>query len=662
MSQAGVLLLALAAAWPAIDPSVPSADLPRLREMLYDRQSLVQQCSAAYRLVQRPDEDAAAVIRQGLRQTDSVEVFVALTSAVRGARDGRFCDELLSALADPRANIRSLAAETLAALATDAVILRLQGLAEDSRTELAVRQASVWALGRSGRKSAAIVLLDRLADDKDALRRAAADALADLTGETYGLDLARWRAWWEQNKDLSNERWLEARLAYQAQRARRLEGDLERARSQVVVLRQQLYSRLPAADRLGYVQSLPDQEDPAVRALAVGWALELLPSADALGQKAITEILLRLSGDGSPDLQRAAVLALGRVNDPRAFDRLSHLLRRSTPSVRAAAARALAQQAQGSGLEALARQKQIVSALQKALEDPAVEVVVEAAEALGGLGVPEAGPVLTDLLRHSSEAVRQTAAQALERSADAGVLDHLLAGLDDSAGSVRFSLLGALAHAAGDGKALSDAQKDKLLARLDVMLLRDADPGVRSRAATVLGEVGGPPALPALWKRLQAGEDSRVQDRAWTALVEIVARSGSAALMQEWDRTLSEAKQGQRRLQLLTELHIRWEKKEETRPLADAACEALVQAQLDQGKWSAALPHLRELLARPASDTDLDRRLSWLLATGEQALKEGNRTETLRVVSEAQAPLGRRSSLAADFEKLEKLAKQGAGP
>jgi len=330
--------------------------------------------------------------------------------------------------------------------------------------------------------------------------------------------------------------------------------------------------------------------------------------------------------------------------------------------VRAAAARALAQQAQGTGPEALARQRQVVPALQKALDDPAVEVVVEAAEDLGGLGVPEAGPVLTALLRHPSEAVRQTAAQALERGADAGILDSLLDGLDDSAVSVRFSLLGALAHAACDGKSLSDAQKDKLLGRLETALLRDADPGVRSRAATVLGEVGGAPALPALWKRVQAGEDTRVQDKAWTALVEIVARAGSASLMQEWDRTLADAKQGQRRLLLLAELHARWGKKEETRPLADAACEGLVQAQLDQGKWSAALPHLRELLARPGADADLDRRLRWLLTAGEQALKEGNRAEALRAVREAQAPLARRAALAADFEKLEKLAKQGSGP
>jgi hypothetical protein len=91
----------------------------------------------------------------------------------------------------------------------------------------------------------------------------------------------------------------------------------------------------------------------------------------------------------------------------------------SIAAVRAAAARSLAQQARGTGAEALERQRQVVPLLQKALEDPALEVVVEAAEDLGALGVPEAGPVLTVLLRHPSPPVRQTAAQALERVAEA---------------------------------------------------------------------------------------------------------------------------------------------------------------------------------------------------------------------------------------------------
>src|SRR5947207_386340 len=124
MSEACSLLLTLALSLPATEPAAPAPELPRLREMLYNRQSFVQQCSAAYLVVHSRDEEAAAVIRQGLRQTDSAEVFVVLAAALRAARDGRFGDELLAALSDPRANVRQAAAETLAVVATDDVIPR----------------------------------------------------------------------------------------------------------------------------------------------------------------------------------------------------------------------------------------------------------------------------------------------------------------------------------------------------------------------------------------------------------------------------------------------------------------------------------------------------------------------------------------------------------
>ena len=384
----------------------------------------------------------------------------------------------------------------------------------------------------------------------------------------------------------------------------------------------------------------------------------MLPSADALGQKALADVLLRLSRDGTIEVQRSAVLALGRVNEERAFDRLQLLLRQGSPPVRAAAARALAQQARGTSAQALARQKQVVPALQKALEDEALEVVIEAAENLGTLGVPEVGPVLTALLRHPSEPVRQAAAQALERGADLSILDGLLAALDDPAASVRFSLVGALGNAVGDGRALTPPQRNRLLERLEGLLLRDTDPGVRSRAATVLGQCGPPALLATLWRRVLAAEDGRVQEKAWAAIIEIITRSASLELLQEWDRILTETRQGQRRLQLLSEVHQRWQKREETQALARPAMERLVQAQLEHGKWSAAFPLVRELLAQPASDAETDRRLRWLLTVGEQALREGNRAEALRVVQEAQAHLPHSKTLASEFDRLEKEAKR----
>jgi HEAT repeat protein len=542
-------------------------------------------------------------------------------------------------------------------LANAALVLRIQAIVEDRRSDPLARQAAITALGRSGQKSAVPPLLAQLSSSDDGLRRSAGDALGDLTGQAYGLDLVRWRSWWEQHKDTCEERWLAERLAFQSSRSRRFEGELDRARAQILRLHQQLYTRLASGDRLNHVQGLVEAEDPLVRGLAVTWCTELLAGADAVGQHTLTEILMKLSRDGNPEIQRSAVLALGRAKEPRACDHLRALLQQGSAPIRAAAARALAQQVKGAGVEALARQRKVVPALQRALDDSDLEVVVEAAESLGTLGVPEAGAVLTVLLRHSSLPVRQTAALALERIADPSCLDGLLAALNDPAPNIRFSLVGAIGHATGDAHVLSESQRNQVLTRLEGVMIRDADPGVRSRAATVLGDCGSNSALPALWKRVLSTEDARVQEKAWEAIIEIIVRSGNIDLLREWDRIIIETGQAQRRLQFLTEVAGRWQKREELKSSAPLVLEILVQVQLEQGKWSAALPVIRGLLTRPANDAVLDCGLQWLLSAGQQALKEGKRTDVLHVIEEAQPFLARRNHLAAEFEKLERAAK-----
>jgi HEAT repeat protein len=318
----------------------------------------------------------------------------------------------------------------------------------------------------------------------------------------------------------------------------------------------------------------------------------------------------------------------------------------------------LALQARGNTPEARARLKQVVPLLQKALEDKALEVVVEAAEALGVLGAPEAGPVLIGLLRHPSEHVRQTAAQALERTADAGLIEGLLRGLDDSAVMVRFSLVGALSKAAASGPSFSAAAREKLCARLEGLLKSDADAGVRSRAATVLGECAGTEALPALWQQAQANGDGRVQEKAWDAFVEIVTRSGSTGLLESWDGKLSEAKQGSRRVQLWARVYSSWEQNPARREQATRALEGLAQTQLELGKWGAAAPLWQTLLSRTADANEAlrTRCLRGLARIVELALKEGNRTEARRIAQEARAYLGKEDKFTETFDELLKQA------
>jgi HEAT repeat protein len=649
------LLLLLVAAPPQDRES--TSDPAQLREVLYDQQDVRQQCQAALLLVRHRSPVAEEIVHRGLRQTTSPDVFLALASALRLARDPRYSEELLAALSvngpGSRPAVRQAAAEALAAVADAAIVRRLRTMLRDDRTDASSRQAILWVLGCSGRKDAAALLIEQL-DEGEAVRRTAADALADLTGMNFGLDRERWRGWWTQNKDLDGEHWLEQRLAYQGSRARRLEGELARTRAQLMRLHQQLYSRLPLADRLGHVQAAAVQEDPVVRQLAVQWSIELLASPvgrEALTQRALGELLMRLSHDGSAEVQRLAVLALGRVPGEATFERLRSLVRQGRPPARAAAVRALAQQARA---ETPARQKEVVTVLQKALDDPALEVVVEAAEDLGVLGVPEAAPVLACLLGHSSDHVRQAAVHALERVADASVLDELLVALDDPVVAVRFGLVGAVSRAATSGAPLEDKQQDRLLARLRAILQKDADPGVRSRAATVLGECGDASVLLPLWERVVAVEDSRVQEKAWAAFVEVQVRAENLDLLKEWDGTLARAKQGPRRVLLLGAAYESWQQHPGAEALVAPAAELLATAQLEQGNWTSAVPLLRVLLARAGSAAARERLLRSLRTAAEQALQERDRAAARAIVAEARLYLPRDSKLASEFDKLEK--------
>jgi HEAT repeat protein len=637
---------------------VKGPDLAHLREMLHDRQHPLGQGQAALLLVESKLDGAEKAIREGLGNLENVEIFLALAAAVRMRQDRRFVDELFAALSARQPTVREAAAQTLAVLADGSLVMRLQQLAADREAELAPRQIALCTLGRCGSKQAAQVLLDHLACDVEPLRRAAASALHELSGQDFGTDVGRWQSWWDRHKQLTNERWLEARLAYQTSRANRLEGDLTRSRAQTLRLQQQLYSRLSAAERVAHIQSLLEQDDPAVRVLAVNWGIELLPAAEADARRRLTHVLMQLSHDSATEVQRAAVLGLGRVPEAAVFERLRRLADADAPVVRTAVLHALTLHARGEGVDGPVRRKQVMPHLQKALDDPALEVVVEAAEDLGALGEQEAGPILIGLLRHNSGTVRQAAAQALERVAEPSVLPSLLGALNDHCATVRFNLVGAMAHAAGNSEGLTEDQRKRLLTRLEELLLRDGDPGVRSRAATVLGQCASPAQLGILWRCVLAGEDGRVQEKAWAAFVDILARAGQLSLLQEWDRTLTTARQGPRRLQMLSEIVLRWQKQPQHKTLVVPAKEILVQALLEQGKWAAAAPLVREHLTRPASDTELNRRLGWLLAVGEQALQEGNRAEAQKAVETAQPFLPRTGNLTDEFEKLRQKLSQ----
>lgn len=640
-------------------PAKAQPDEARLREMLFARQQPVEQGQAALLLVQHGGPEAQTIVREGLRRWDRPDVVQALAQAVRVARDSRFVQPLLQGLAAEHGGIRSAMIESLAALESDVVIRWLLAVVEDAKAPMLARQSAVETLGRCQHKAAVRALLDLLKSESPAVRQSAADALAEVSGHAYGLDAAKWQAWWALQQDLSEEDWLKSRTALFAERARRLQGELQRAELDVLELHKTLYDKTPVTDKHAYLRKLASSDYVSVRLQVITWLAELLVDANQPEQQRLGELLLDLGNDTSEPVQRAAVLAMERVDDPQIFARLIQLLSAPAPTIRAAAARSLGRSRLWKNSNQQDVKTRVVRALEQALGDASAAVVANAAQSLGSLGIEDSAPQLAGLLMHDNELVRQAASSSLEQVAGQAELAQLLSRMTDPSAAVRFNLVGALGRI-GTRANTEPAGYAEIIKRLERVLTQDIDPGVRSKAATVLGQIGGANELTVLWLRVRTSEDFRVQDRAWRAMLEIWFRNRDLALMQYWDHYLAEQKENARRIEMLTETRTRWLRDDRAQTQLDGVTSLLVRALLGDRKWPTAVPLITDLLKRPMTDTERRDRLQWLLVAGRQALDDQKPQEVLKMLKDTDALLINTKELAAEFSELRRRATVSA--
>ncbi|MEY4946896.1 MAG: hypothetical protein RIR22_1597 [Planctomycetota bacterium] len=629
----------------------PASDIARLRELLADKKQPQLQAQAAYLILQQQTTLATETVKQYLRDPRNVEVFTAFAGAIKLRRDGRFSEELIEALSIELPAVRQAAVEALGASVDGKATFKLKQIAENNRSEDNIRQQAIIALGKTGKKNAAETLLKLFIDPKESIRQTSRQALAELIGEDLGRDSVTWQLWFDERKNLSSEAWLEERLAQRNAKLTRLEGELDSSRNRNRTLYQQLYSRLGPTEKIPFFQGLLDHEDPAVRLLLAGWLAEAL--GEESYRKPAGEMLLSFSRDPIEEVRRQAVLGLGRWNDKACLNRLLLIIQSDQTAVRAAAARSLAMQAKGN--DGAARMVLVLPALQNALSDPALEVVVEAAEDLGSLGVPAAVPLLAGLLKHKEVAVRKTAAQALERIADIAVLEELLVGLEDPDVGVRLGILGAVSRAVNQAKAIKEDDKLRLQSRMEIILLKDPDAGVRARSATLLGEFGTVSHLATLWKAAVAEGDPRIQEKSWLAFLEILSKSKDLKLINEWN-VIVRKEAPLRRVNFLVELLGKMQPatmnpKIELAPVR----ELLVQCGIENQKWLPAWSALREL-PQALEPEEIEKRLGLLYQIAEIALKEQAAPDVLQMVDFARPLFVGRKKLQADFEELYRKA------
>jgi HEAT repeat protein len=660
--MAGILLLLLtcACAPPPQEPALrlpqpPGGDTASLREKLHNSADPKEQTRAALLLIQSTSPETVALVKFELKspRADRPEVFQALAGAIRMCRDVRYLDAMLDALGAEQVVIREEAAQTLAALPAVAVHDPLLKLAEDPKRLDFTRQAAAEALGKVASRQCVLSLIKLLRSDSASVRKAATQGLESITGQEYGVDGNQWTQWWQSYyQDMTEADWQADRMRYFEAKARRLQADLDQADKTVLQLNKELLNRVSAPELVKYLQDLAANPYPAVRRLAVDKIAEQLArkDLDPTGRKSLTDVLLnKLSGDLNQDVKQRAVLTLEKADSPEVYRRLIDLLRDRNTSIRAAAARSLGNYR--GHLQPPDTVERTLAALELAIHDSPPGVIANVATSIGALGLPRSGDILAQLLTHPDPQVRNASSAALESIASCRVFHPILAAFDRASPEGRLYLVGCLGRI-GENDGLPEREQLALVAKLQHVLAHDGDPGVRSKAAAALGKVGGPSELALLWQRVRGNEDARVLNNAWMAMVEILARTRSWPIADQWQQQLAIQSQPDRRLELLKTLRESWKDHEEGRATLDLLNAALIEAALVQRQWKVALPVCLDMIRAAVKEKDKSDRLNLLLQICKQAVDEGKGRDVLSTIQEVEGALRGFPDLAIGFDQL----------
>ncbi len=166
------------------------------------------------------------------------------------------------------------------------------------------------------------------------------------------------------------------------------------------------------------------------------------------------------------------------------------------------------------------RDRRAVPALIEALKDSDAEVRMSAADGLGEFSDARAVPGLAALLKDGSKDVRRAALSALHEFADQVPDETVLAALNDADTEVRQAALNLASNRLSSRDPDGDRPADPRYVTAFSRLLADADPDVRSQAASALGQARLKEAPQAL---LLAAKDKNadVRQQVASALGEI---------------------------------------------------------------------------------------------------------------------------------------------
>ncbi len=317
--------------------------------------------------------------------------------------------------------VRAQAAEVLGRLKADGYVPALVAVLGDPSSH--VRYAAAMALGRIGDRAGGDSVTRLLSDDDPFVREAAAQACAHICGSMAVRPLLH----------LLSDPGAMLRMAA-AQALGRIGDRAAVAGLMKAAEDSKPYVRQAAVDALG---RLGDARALAVLASRVGDKDRMVRSvaAQALARIGVLALptLAGLAESGNPSIRQAALSAVGKIPDAQSGEIVAKALSDLDWSVRASAADAarrlgtvalpalIASAGKGTaaGRAAVARalgeigDLRAVATLVQLLGDGSVEVVIQAAWALGKIGSPSTAPALLKRLHHENWRVRREVVRSL---------------------------------------------------------------------------------------------------------------------------------------------------------------------------------------------------------------------------------------------------------
>lgn len=205
------------------------------------------------------------------------------------------------------------------------IVRRLTDAAVEPGLALAKRRGAILAIAHQRSQSAAKTLLQLIQPDQpQQVRRTALTALSQMTGlgEMDG-DPARWQQWWEQVKNLTEDRWMEMLLDNHARRGVQLAQDSQRMHERLVELQRQLYRLAPPDGREARLVSMLGDPVEAIRRLALELVLQRV--GEPVGGE-LREALRQRLDDPSPAVRQGAARRLADVGDEVGADAVTRRL------------------------------------------------------------------------------------------------------------------------------------------------------------------------------------------------------------------------------------------------------------------------------------------------------------------------------------------------